>query len=153
MASTTFTASSLSTYSISKTHHRDLLEIVFRATNDLELFNKLSYKLLQTVQNLASFDSNPIFAILHESIYCQGYAGHSIFFPSFLFLNSRSTNTDRITYYYSRASNWSASRAVKSDPRFSWDTAKNLPSSEPVYFSGEMVISLPFTYTPRFFKR
>lgn len=45
--------------------------MVFRATNDLDLFGKFSYKLLQTVQDTASFDSNPIFAILHEALYCQ----------------------------------------------------------------------------------
>ena len=48
-------------------------ELVLRATNDLELFGKLSYKLLQNVQNECSFDGNPIYAIMQEACYCQGY--------------------------------------------------------------------------------
>ncbi|KAL5484904.1 hypothetical protein ACEPAI_7546 [Sanghuangporus weigelae] len=50
-------------------------ELVLRATNDLELFGKLSYKLLQSVQDASSFDANPIYAILQEAIYCQGLYG------------------------------------------------------------------------------
>lgn len=51
----------------------DLLpELVLRATNDLSLFGKLSYKLLQSVVEAQSFDANPIYAILHEQCYCQG---------------------------------------------------------------------------------
>lgn len=49
-------------------------EIVFRATNDLGLFGRLSHKVLQTVQDAWSLDTNPIFAILHEALYCQGCA-------------------------------------------------------------------------------
>lgn len=47
-------------------------ELVFRASNDLSLFGRLSYKTLQNVQQKQSLDGNPIFAILHEPIYCQG---------------------------------------------------------------------------------
>lgn len=48
------------------------LELVFRASNDLDLFRKISYKTLQLVQESQSFDGNPIYAVLHEPIYCQG---------------------------------------------------------------------------------
>ncbi|KAH8119584.1 alpha/beta-hydrolase [Phellopilus nigrolimitatus] len=85
-------------------------EILFRAINDLELFGKLSYKLLQSVQNESACDGNPLYAVLHEAIYCQG-----------------------------RASNWSASRVLSRDHRFSWAHAKAQADTEPVYFSGEMI--------------
>ncbi len=49
-------------------------EIVFRAANDLELFQKLSYKVLQVIEQEQPFDGNPLYAILHEPIYCQGWA-------------------------------------------------------------------------------
>ena len=48
------------------------LELVFRASNDLELFSKLSYKTLQLIEGRQPFDGNPLYAILHEPIYCQG---------------------------------------------------------------------------------
>lgn len=58
-------------------------EFVLRASNDLELFNRLSYKLLQSVQSHQSFDGNPLYAILHEPVYCQGFV---ISCPLFLLL-------------------------------------------------------------------
>ncbi|KAF9268486.1 alpha/beta-hydrolase [Marasmius fiardii PR-910] len=85
-------------------------QIVLRAANDLELFNKFSYKLLQTVQNGLAFDGNPIYAILHEPIYCQG-----------------------------KAPNWSASRVVEKIPQFSWSHVKSLGSDAPLWFTGEMI--------------
>ena len=48
-------------------------ELVFRASNELEQFGKLSYKTLQTAEHQQQLDGNPLYAILHESIYCQGY--------------------------------------------------------------------------------
>lgn len=35
---------------------------------------ELSHTFLRGVENLQAYDTNPIFAILHESIYCQGFA-------------------------------------------------------------------------------
>ncbi|THV06178.1 alpha/beta-hydrolase [Dendrothele bispora CBS 962.96] len=86
-------------------------QIVFRATNDLELFGKLSYKTLQTIEQTQSLDGNPIYAILHEPLYCQG-----------------------------KASRWSADRVVKKYPQFfSWNHVKALEDTEPIYFTGEMI--------------
>jgi hypothetical protein len=48
-------------------------ELVFRAWNDLEMFRRLDYKTLQLVQAQQSFDGNPLYAVMHEQIYCQGY--------------------------------------------------------------------------------
>ncbi|KDQ59436.1 hypothetical protein JAAARDRAFT_32999 [Jaapia argillacea MUCL 33604] len=87
----------------------DLHQLVLRGSNDLDLFGEVSYKFLQSVRSHLSFDENIIYAILHESIYCQG-----------------------------KASNWSAQR-LKRDPRFSWSTMSQKAEAEPVYFTGEMI--------------
>ncbi|KAL0579636.1 hypothetical protein V5O48_002408 [Marasmius crinis-equi] len=85
-------------------------EIVLRAANDLELFGKLSYKVLQTIQNSQSLDGNPIYAILHEPIYCQG-----------------------------KASNWAAKRVTQKYSHFSWQHVKSLQNDAPLWFTGEMI--------------
>ena len=38
--------------------------------------NELSYPFLRAVENAQTYEANPIFAILHEAIYCQGAASH-----------------------------------------------------------------------------
>ena len=60
-----------------RTHDSPDTELVFRATNDLDLFGRLSAKVLQTVQDAWALDTNPLFAVLHEAIYCQGCAPHA----------------------------------------------------------------------------
>ncbi|KAK7472372.1 hypothetical protein VKT23_000489 [Stygiomarasmius scandens] len=86
-------------------------QMVFRASNDLELFGKISYKTLQTIEQSQGFDGNPIYAILHEPLYCQG-----------------------------KAPRWSADRVVKKYPQFfSWNHVKTLADTEPIYFTGEMI--------------
>jgi hypothetical protein len=62
------------------------LEVVLRATNELQLYKKLSYCLLQSIQGMQSMDGNPIFAILHEPIYCQGWVNTSELFLKFHFI-------------------------------------------------------------------
>lgn len=49
-----------------------LSEIVLRASNDLSLFGKLSQRLLQNIEQEQLLDGNPLYAVLHEPIYCQG---------------------------------------------------------------------------------
>jgi len=58
---------------------------------------ELSYAFLRGVENIQSFDMNPIFAILHESIYCQG-----------------------------TASNWAAERIRKEYPEFELSLARRV---------------------------
>jgi hypothetical protein len=53
-----------------------LSELVLRASNDLDLFGKFSYKTSMLLEESTFSDINPIFAILHEPIYCQGYWAH-----------------------------------------------------------------------------
>jgi len=84
-------------------------QIVHRASVELETFKAISYSCLSTIQGQHAFDTNPIYAILHEPLYCQG-----------------------------RASNWSAERITSQDSRFNWKNSvdkKDLPA----YFTGEMI--------------
>jgi len=90
-------------------------QIVFRAFNDLELFSKISYKTLQLIEQQQSFDGNPLYAILHEPIYCQG-----------------------------RAANWSASRILQKHEQFSWSQVQVQGDSVPLFFSGEMIFPSMF---------
>uniref|UniRef100_A0A0W0FIZ2 Putative alpha/beta-hydrolase n=1 Tax=Moniliophthora roreri TaxID=221103 RepID=A0A0W0FIZ2_MONRR len=85
-------------------------QIVFRAANDLELYKQLTYKLLQMVEGCQHIDGNPIYAILHEPLYCQGHSP-----------------------------NWAANRVIQKYPQFSWQNVKTLADTEPVYFTGEMI--------------
>ncbi|PPR06871.1 hypothetical protein CVT26_003995 [Gymnopilus dilepis] len=85
-------------------------QIVFRASNDLVHMDKLSYKTLQTIESQQPFDGNPLYAILHEPIYCQR-----------------------------RASQWSAARVVQKHDEFSWQKMKAQAGTVPVYFTGEMI--------------
>ncbi|KAJ5835643.1 hypothetical protein N7447_001669 [Penicillium robsamsonii] len=49
-----------------------LHDIVVRVTNDLEMFGFLTLPTLSVVDGNGGMDKNIIYAILHESIYCQG---------------------------------------------------------------------------------
>ncbi|KAF8911649.1 alpha/beta-hydrolase [Gymnopilus junonius] len=85
-------------------------QIVFRASNDLVLMDKLSYKTLQNIENQQPFDGNPLYAILHEPLYCQG-----------------------------KAADWSAARTIQKYAEFSWQKMKAQAGTLPVYFTGEMI--------------
>jgi len=50
-----------------------MAELVFRASKELETIGKMGYKTLQLIQQAQGYDGNPLYAILHEAIYCQGY--------------------------------------------------------------------------------
>lgn len=45
---------------------------MLRAWNDLELFGFLTVPTLNAIDSYGGFDSNIIYAVLHEAIYCQG---------------------------------------------------------------------------------
>lgn len=86
-------------------------QLVLRANNDLDCFGQLSYWLLHSVENRQDVDTNPIYAILHEAIYCQGHA-----------------------------SNWAAHRVIKNhDDFFQWVVVKAKGTDAPLYFYGEMI--------------
>lgn len=91
--------------------------IVLRAASELESTSTLSYKLLQNIEQDQSFDGNLIYAILHESIYCQ-----------------------------QAPSVWSANRLIKShEGYFDYEALIEKPDDVPVYFTGEMVYPWMFT--------
>jgi hypothetical protein len=54
--------------------YESIHEIVVHAAQDLEILGKLSFTTLNSIEKMQSFDSNVIYAILHEAIYCQGAA-------------------------------------------------------------------------------
>jgi hypothetical protein len=88
--------------------------------NDLEIYDTLTIKTKQTIESQQSFDGNPIYAVLHEAIYCQGYLLMPIHVLSIF---------HKLLTPSSEASNWSASRLFP--PVFS--------SEDPVLFTGEMI--------------
>ncbi|KAJ2801919.1 hypothetical protein H4R20_003487 [Coemansia guatemalensis] len=93
-----------------------LHQIVFQAASDLEMTGKLSTHTLAEITQLTSFDTNPLYCIMHESIYCQN----------------------------GNASRWSAHRVREQffADEFEHEWNKVLArkdSSAPVYFTGESV--------------
>ncbi|KAI8324135.1 alpha/beta-hydrolase [Martensiomyces pterosporus] len=48
-----------------------LHQLVFQASDDLETIGRLTNHTLSSIAATQSFDSNPIYCILHEAIYCQ----------------------------------------------------------------------------------
>ncbi|KAJ2704003.1 hypothetical protein H4R19_005286 [Coemansia spiralis] len=91
-------------------------QIVLHAASDLEGAGRLSTRTLAAVAAMQSFDSNPLYCILHEQIYCQN----------------------------GNPSQWSAQRVREAHFRdeFEHDWARitaRSDSAAPVYFTGEMV--------------
>ncbi|KAI8890612.1 alpha/beta-hydrolase [Backusella circina FSU 941] len=92
--------------------------IVQIAANDLDTIGKLSYRVLNTIDSNQSWDTNVIYAILHEAIYCQA----------------------------DQASRWSAERLLDEEPfktDFEW-RLENLKDDQPVYFTGETIYPFMF---------
>ena len=78
---------------------------------------ELNFSFLRQIENLLPFDTNPIYALLHESIYCQG-----------------------------QASNWSAHRIgrdlydlIDEDSHSDYVPDSQKKKEKPVLFTGEMV--------------
>lgn len=78
----------------------------------------LSYYFLNAFEKWSAFDTNPLYAILHESIYCQGA-------PSL----------------------WSAHR-VRANYDDKFDAVKATKEGRPVFFTGEMVFPWMFDEIP-----
>lgn len=81
--------------------------------SSLDIFGFFTRSALTPIDTWSGFDNNIIYAILHEAIYCDG----------------------------PMASNWSAQRVGEALNGFGWlrAGAKVAGSSEPIYFSGEMI--------------
>ncbi|QDZ21412.1 alpha/beta-hydrolase [Chloropicon primus] len=96
-----------------------LESIHFMFEDPFEVTGELSYKFLRDYDSLISIDTNVIYAILHESIYCSeggpsGWAAESV----------------RKEYEVNECRNFDASWAIAND--------------EPVFFTGEMVFPFMF---------
>eukprot|EP01098_Paradermamoeba_levis_P000924 TRINITY_DN1104_c0_g1_i2.p1 TRINITY_DN1104_c0_g1~~TRINITY_DN1104_c0_g1_i2.p1 ORF type:complete len:511 (+),score=168.76 TRINITY_DN1104_c0_g1_i2:226-1533(+) len=76
---------------------------------------RINFSFLRAVENEQQYETNPIYAILHEAIYCQE----------------------------GEASNWSAERVKKEYPEFIIPE-NPLDSSHPIYFTGEMIFPWMF---------
>lgn len=96
--------------------------LVLKFTADIVQFGFLSRSSLVAAEKNNQLDTNPIYAILHESIYCTSM-GHS--------------------------SNWAAARVGTENDTFLWtqDESK-IPKSTPVYFTGEMIFPFHFETYP-----
>ncbi|GAQ81878.1 alpha/beta-Hydrolases superfamily protein [Klebsormidium nitens] len=77
---------------------------------------KLSYTFLRGFENWLSFDTNPLYAVLHEAIYCQG-----------------------------EASRWAAQR-IREQKHLAtkFDAVQAAREDRPVYFTGEMIFPWMF---------
>ncbi|GAN02441.1 alpha/beta-hydrolase [Mucor ambiguus] len=87
--------------------------LVQNASHDLSRIGKLSYRTLSKIQESQDWDTNVIYAILHESIYCQA----------------------------NQSSRWSAERVLQEEPfasEFEW-RLENLKQDQPIYFTGETI--------------
>lgn len=73
--------------------------IITRLSSDLEQYSFITFKSREMVENALHYDSNPIYAILHESIYCQS----------------------------SKPSNWSSQRVLATYPEFKDETDSDKP--------------------------
>ncbi|XP_050280444.1 uncharacterized protein LOC126721452 isoform X1 [Quercus robur] len=75
---------------------------------------QISYYFLNAFESSIAFDTNPLYAILHESIYCQG-----------------------------ASSSWSAHR-IRSEDEGKFDAIKAAKEGRPVIFMGEMIFPWMF---------
>ncbi|KAF2751803.1 proline iminopeptidase [Sporormia fimetaria CBS 119925] len=76
----------------------DVHDIVLRADTDLTQFGHITTPTIMAIQNEESFDSNVIYSLLHEPIYCSG-----------------------------QASNWSAERLLDAYPDFRTNVSSDAP--------------------------
>jgi pimeloyl-ACP methyl ester carboxylesterase len=96
----------------------DVHEFVIRADTDLTQFGHLTRPTVLALEAAQSWDTNVIYALLHEPIYCQGQGN---------------------------ASSWSAERLLAQHPEFTWS---NLDTEDPVFFTGEMIYPFMFDCYP-----
>lgn len=75
---------------------------------------KISYHFLDAFEKWSSFHTNPLYALMHESIYCQG-----------------------------ASSRWSAHR-IRAEDEGKFDAVRAAKEGRPVYFTGEMIFPWMF---------
>lgn len=77
-----------------------LHEIVTKFHHDLSLFGKPTYQILHTIENASGFDTNVIYALFQEAIYCDGN------------LNPTNWSADRTRYETGNEEFWKADDGV-----------------------------------------
>ena len=97
-----------------------LHQIVLKFHYDLDLWGKPTYQILSSIQNILGFDTNVLYALFQEAIYCD----------------ANNTNVTK--------SNWSADRLRYSPERENFVYANIAKTEEPAYFTGEMVFKSMF---------
>ncbi|KAK9448328.1 Alpha/Beta hydrolase protein [Limtongia smithiae] len=92
-------------------------QLVQKASFDIDMFGEITYNTRSRIENAQGFDSNILYACIHEAIYCQG-----------------------------EASNWSAERLRPTFAQyFNWGHVSALEDdSTPIYFTGEMIYKSMF---------
>ncbi|RCH92314.1 hypothetical protein CU097_012453 [Rhizopus azygosporus] len=92
--------------------------LVQSAHDDLERLGRISYRTLHYIQNTQDWDTNVLYAVLHEAIYCQN----------------------------GQASGWAAERVLQEAPfnsLFEW-RLDHLKEDQPIYFTGETIYPFMF---------
>ncbi|PVU88960.1 hypothetical protein BB561_005638 [Smittium simulii] len=97
----------------SSTGFSSVHKLILECHHDLETINRFSFKTLHSLESFSSFETNIIYAILHESIYCNGGV----------------------------SSDWACCQAIHSNSEFSkaLDLKQSLLENKPLYFTGEMI--------------
>lgn len=96
--------------------------LVLKMVADLDQFGYFTRSTLNTYEQTSAFDVAPIYAILHEAIYC--------FKPGV-------------------KSNWAAEHVASQLEEFAWLTkGDDVPADKPLYFTGEMVFPSHFESFP-----
>ncbi|KAG7028582.1 Proline iminopeptidase [Cucurbita argyrosperma subsp. argyrosperma] len=90
---------------------------------------RISYFFLNAISGWLSLDSNPLYGLMHESIYCQ----------SELFATSCSCSCSP----KGASSRWSAQR-IRNELENKFDVTKAVKEGCPVYFTGEMIFPWMF---------
>lgn len=94
-------------------------QLVVAFSQALRTLGRPTYSVLNSIQNESSFDTNIIYALFQEAIYCDGNK--------------------------CGASNWAADRLRYATGNENYVvSSKLLESNEPIYFTGEMVYKLMF---------
>jgi hypothetical protein len=97
--------------------------IILHATNDLRQFDFITRPTLSLIESSISMDDTPLYAVLHEAIYCEG-----------------------------NASNWAAERVGRGLKEYQWLSGSPQSASTvretPLYFSGEMIYPFLFESFP-----
>ncbi|PTB65296.1 alpha/beta-hydrolase [Trichoderma citrinoviride] len=101
--------------------------ILLQLKASLDQLGFLTRASLAPLESFTSFDTNIIYAILHEAIYCDGPGS---------------------------VSNWAAHRVGQALSQFSWlardntATSSSAPADQPLLFAGEMIFPLHFETYP-----